>query len=201
MEPRYIASTSKTLLPVSPECLKIDNYYLFWPNLLNNQAKSLLRYSTGTLNILLQKIFKACWAFRLLLCKVQLHTIAHQNCIGSFLEELHKGPGDWKRHNCEQNRHKDRWLNLFLVRRNVGNEEIADCTAHRDDESSTKVDKQFCRAMANKKLSCASKHEVKWLFSGVAKVLATDGHHYISILCDKPDNPFETSNQACRTFN
>jgi hypothetical protein len=69
----------------------------------------------------------------MLLTQVQLHTIAHQNRVSSFLKELHESPSDRKSYESKKNSHKDWRLKLTTIGLNAGNENITNYSTHSND--------------------------------------------------------------------
>lgn len=153
------------------------------------------------LNILFHKILKALRAFFVLLGKIKLNTIAHEDCICSFFEEFHESPCNREWDNSKDYGHKHRWLYLIVVRRYLGNEEITNYTANRNNKGSSNVDKKLSCSMAYEELCCTSHHQVKRFSCRSAEIFTSNSNHNVSILGDKSYNSLKAGNQASRTFN
>lgn len=110
------------------------------------------------MNIVIQEILKPCRAFATLLRQVQLDAIAHQDSIGTFLEEFHESASHRKGNNREDDGQENRRLDFVLVRREIGDEEVPNNAADGNNESCSKVDEEFGGAVADEELSCASHH-------------------------------------------
>ena len=153
------------------------------------------------MDIVIQEILKARRAFAALLGQVQLDAIAHQDSVGPLLEELHESPGHWKGDNREDDGEEDRRLDLVLVRRDVGDEEVANDAADGDDEGCAEIDEELGGAVANEELGCTSQHQVERLSRRAAEIFASDCDHNVSIFRYEANQPLEAGYKTRSAFN
>lgn len=85
---------------------------------------------------------------------------------------------------------------MLFVRRNISNENVSDEATKGNDQISTHYDEKFSSSMRDKKLRCASNHQIKRIFGTRAKIFTCNGYHYVSILSNESDYSLETSNKT-----